>query len=64
MVVVATIAPFFNFISVSTYLSVHLCVSQAGFFKRDFQKKTEEEEEFRRDSWDYVPKNDKTESTT
>lgn len=38
------------------------CVSQAGFFKRDFQKKTEEE--FKRDSWDYVPKNDARESTS
>lgn len=36
-------------------------VSQAGFFKRDFQKK---KEEFKRDSWDYVPKNDARESTS
>lgn len=33
---------------------------QAGFFKRNFQKK--EEEEFNRDSWDYVPKPKKRES--
>ncbi|KAI3356102.1 hypothetical protein L3Q82_017363, partial [Scortum barcoo] len=39
------------------------CLWKAGFFKRDFQKK-EEEEKFGRDSWDYVPKNDKRESTT
>ncbi|KAK5860942.1 hypothetical protein PBY51_022381 [Eleginops maclovinus] len=38
------------------------CLWKAGFFKREFQK--EEEEEFKRDSWDYVPKNDKTESTS
>ncbi|XP_076602974.1 integrin alpha-4 [Chaetodon auriga] len=40
------------------------CLWKAGFFKRDFQKKTEEEEEFRRDSWDYVPKTEKRESTS
>lgn len=39
------------------------CVSQAGFFKRDLQK-LKEEEEFKRDSWNYVPKNDKRESTS
>ncbi|KAM6955388.1 integrin alpha-4 isoform 1-T1 [Lycodopsis pacificus] len=39
------------------------CLWKAGFFKREFQKK-EEEEEFKRDSWDYVPKNDKRESTS
>uniref|UniRef100_A0A8C2XMH6 Integrin subunit alpha 4 n=1 Tax=Cyclopterus lumpus TaxID=8103 RepID=A0A8C2XMH6_CYCLU len=39
------------------------CLWKAGFFKREFQKK-EEEEEFKRDSWDYVPKNDKKESTS
>ncbi|XP_029314915.1 integrin alpha-4 isoform X2 [Cottoperca gobio] len=38
------------------------CLWKAGFFKREFQKK--EEEEFKRDSWDYVPKNNKTESTS
>ncbi|KAM3608330.1 uncharacterized protein V6R79_023077 [Siganus canaliculatus] len=38
------------------------CLWKAGFFKRDFHKK--EEEEFKRDSWDYVPKNDKRESTS
>ncbi|KAG8000941.1 Integrin alpha-4 [Nibea albiflora] len=37
------------------------CLWKAGFFKRDFQKKKEES---RRDSWDYVPKYDKRESTT
>ncbi|XP_022059328.2 integrin alpha-4 isoform X2 [Acanthochromis polyacanthus] len=37
------------------------CLWKAGFFKRDFQKK---QEEFNRDSWDYVPKLDKRESTT
>ncbi|CAN9497605.1 unnamed protein product [Ophioblennius macclurei] len=37
------------------------CLWKAGFFKRDFQKK---EEEFNRDSWDYVPKLDKRESTS
>uniref|UniRef100_A0A3Q1C9Y5 Integrin alpha-2 domain-containing protein n=1 Tax=Amphiprion ocellaris TaxID=80972 RepID=A0A3Q1C9Y5_AMPOC len=42
-------------------VSVFLSVCQAGFFKRDFQKK---QEEFNRDSWDYVPKLDKRESTT
>ncbi|XP_041662836.1 integrin alpha-4 isoform X2 [Cheilinus undulatus] len=39
------------------------CLWKAGFFKRDFQK-NKEEEEFKRDSWDYVPKNDKRESTS
>ncbi|XP_037645899.1 integrin alpha-4 isoform X1 [Sebastes umbrosus] len=39
------------------------CLWKAGFFKREFQKK-KEEEEFKRDSWDYVPKNDKRESTS
>ncbi|KAA8587904.1 hypothetical protein FQN60_001098 [Etheostoma spectabile] len=38
------------------------CLWKAGFFKREFQKK-EEEEEFKRDSWDYVPKLDKRQST-
>uniref|UniRef100_A0A671XVA7 Integrin subunit alpha 4 n=1 Tax=Sparus aurata TaxID=8175 RepID=A0A671XVA7_SPAAU len=38
------------------------CLWKAGFFKREFQKK--EEEEFKRDSWDYVPKLDKRESTS
>ena len=32
-----------------------VCVSQAGFFKREFKKM---EEEIRRDSWDYVPKSE------
>ncbi|KAF6733772.1 Integrin alpha-4 [Oryzias melastigma] len=36
------------------------CLWKAGFFKRNFQKK--EEEEFNRDSWDYVPKPKKRES--
>lgn len=44
-------------------MSLSTCVSQAGFFKRDFLK-NKEEEEFKRDSWDYVPKNDKRESTS
>ncbi|KAM4608735.1 integrin alpha-4 [Polymixia lowei] len=35
------------------------CLWKAGFFKREFQKK----EDTRRDSWDYVPKNHKREST-
>ncbi|XP_029936371.1 integrin alpha-4 [Myripristis murdjan] len=35
------------------------CLWKAGFFKREFQK-----EEYKRDSWDYVPKLDKTESTS
>ncbi|XP_059198990.1 integrin alpha-4 [Centropristis striata] len=35
------------------------CLWKAGFFKREFQKK-KEEEEFKRDSWDYVPKNEST----
>ncbi|TNN34822.1 Integrin alpha-4 [Liparis tanakae] len=39
------------------------CLWKAGFFKREFQK-NEEEEEFKRDSWDYVPKNHKDESTS
>ncbi|XP_042350304.1 integrin alpha-4 isoform X2 [Plectropomus leopardus] len=39
------------------------CLWKAGFFKREFQKK-KEEEEFKRDSWDYVPKNEKRESTS
>ncbi|XP_060909123.1 integrin alpha-4 [Labrus mixtus] len=39
------------------------CLWKAGFFKRDFQK-NKEEEKFKRDSWDYVPKNDKRESTS
>lgn len=38
------------------------CVSQAGFFKRDLKKKTEDE--FKRDSWDYVPRSDTRESTS
>ncbi|XP_035532418.1 integrin alpha-4 [Morone saxatilis] len=38
------------------------CLWKAGFFKRNFQKN--EEEEFRRDSWNYVPKHDKRESTS
>nr|XP_046259995.1 integrin alpha-4 [Scatophagus argus] len=38
------------------------CLWKAGFFKRNFEKK--KEEEFRRDSWDYVPKNAKRESTS
>ncbi|XP_039673682.1 integrin alpha-4 isoform X2 [Perca fluviatilis] len=38
------------------------CLWKAGFFKREFQKK--EEEEFKRDSWDYVPKLNKRESTS
>ncbi|XP_056280936.1 integrin alpha-4 isoform X2 [Pseudoliparis swirei] len=39
------------------------CLWKAGFFKREFQK-NKEEEEFKRDSWDYVPKNNKEESTS
>ncbi|XP_028992616.1 integrin alpha-4 [Betta splendens] len=39
------------------------CLWKAGFFKRDFGKRKEQEEEFKRDSWDYVPKNKKREST-
>ncbi|XP_026232320.1 integrin alpha-4 [Anabas testudineus] len=39
------------------------CLWKAGFFKRDFHK-MKEEEEFKRDSWDYVPKYDKRESTS
>ncbi|XP_044072995.1 integrin alpha-4 [Siniperca chuatsi] len=35
------------------------CLWKAGFFKREIQKK-----ELRRDSWDYVPKNNKRESTS
>ncbi|KAM3842351.1 integrin alpha-4 [Diretmus argenteus] len=35
------------------------CLWKAGFFKREFQK-----EEVRRDSWDYVPKYEKVESTS
>ncbi|XP_061735384.1 integrin alpha-4 isoform X2 [Nerophis ophidion] len=38
------------------------CLWKAGFFKRDLQKK--EEEEFKRDSWDYVPKRNHRESTS
>ncbi|XP_068602586.1 integrin alpha-4 [Brachionichthys hirsutus] len=38
------------------------CLWKAGFFKRDFRKN--KEEEFRRDSWDYVSKTDKSESTS
>uniref|UniRef100_UPI0037E77041 integrin alpha-4 n=1 Tax=Semicossyphus pulcher TaxID=241346 RepID=UPI0037E77041 len=37
------------------------CLWKAGFFKRQFPKK---EEEFKRDSWNYVPKNEKNESTS
>ncbi|XP_045909625.1 integrin alpha-4 [Micropterus dolomieu] len=37
------------------------CLWKAGFFKREFEKK---KEEFNRDSWDYVPKLDKRESTS
>lgn len=36
------------------------CLWKAGFFNRSFQKT----EEFNRDSWDYVPKSDKRESTS
>lgn len=36
------------------------CLWKAGFFKRSFQKK----QESNRDSWDYVPRNDKRESTS
>ncbi|XP_061917409.1 integrin alpha-4 [Entelurus aequoreus] len=39
------------------------CLWKAGFFKRDLQKK-KEEEEFNRDSWDYVPKRNHRESTS
>ncbi|XP_034549699.1 integrin alpha-4 [Notolabrus celidotus] len=39
------------------------CLWKAGFFKRTYQK-DKEEEEFKRHSWDYVPKNDKRESTS
>lgn len=38
------------------------CLWKAGFFKRDLQMK--KEEEFKRDSWDYVPKLNKRESTS
>lgn len=38
------------------------CLWKAGFFKRDLKTKTEEE--FKRDSWDYVPRNDARESTS
>ncbi|XP_034042014.1 integrin alpha-4 [Thalassophryne amazonica] len=37
------------------------CLWKAGFFKRDFQAK---DEDFSRDSWDYVPKHQRTESTS
>ncbi|KAM9850441.1 integrin alpha-4 [Aulostomus maculatus] len=37
------------------------CLWKAGFFKRDYKKK---KDDFRRDSWDYVPKQDKRESTS
>lgn len=41
------------------------CLYKLGFFKRGYQtNEEEEEEEFKRDSWDYVPKNDKRESTS
>ncbi|CAJ1079805.1 integrin alpha-4 [Xyrichtys novacula] len=39
------------------------CLWKAGFFKRTYPKE-KEEEEFKRDSWDYVPKNNKRESTS
>ncbi|XP_057707532.1 integrin alpha-4 isoform X2 [Corythoichthys intestinalis] len=39
------------------------CLWKAGFFKRDLQKK-EEEDEFKRDSWDYVPKRSNRESAS
>ncbi|XP_061696897.1 integrin alpha-4 isoform X2 [Syngnathoides biaculeatus] len=39
------------------------CLWKAGFFKRDLQKK-KAEEEFNRDSWDYVPKRNNRESTS
>uniref|UniRef100_A0A8C6LUU2 Integrin subunit alpha 4 n=1 Tax=Nothobranchius furzeri TaxID=105023 RepID=A0A8C6LUU2_NOTFU len=35
------------------------CLWKAGFFKRNFQK----QQEFNRDSWDYVPKHDKRKSS-
>ncbi|KAM7406747.1 hypothetical protein PAMA_002791 [Pampus argenteus] len=35
------------------------CLWKAGFFKRNLQK-----EEFKRDSWDYVPKSNKSENTS
>ncbi|CAF90928.1 unnamed protein product, partial [Tetraodon nigroviridis] len=38
------------------------CLWKAGFFKRNLHKK--KEEDLNRDSWDYVPKNDKWESTS
>ncbi|XP_011605459.2 integrin alpha-4 [Takifugu rubripes] len=38
------------------------CLWKAGFFKRNLQKK--KEEEFNRDSWDYVPKSNERESTS
>lgn len=38
-----------------------LFVRQAGFFKRELHHK---EDEFNRDSWDFVPKHSKRESTT
>ncbi|KAL3969691.1 TSPY-like 2 [Sarotherodon galilaeus] len=37
------------------------CLWKAGFFKRELHHK---EEEFNRDSWDFVPKHSKRESTT
>ncbi|KAF0026710.1 hypothetical protein F2P81_021447 [Scophthalmus maximus] len=37
------------------------CLWKAGFFKRELQKK---EEEFRRHSWDYVPKSSERESVS
>ncbi|XP_077435361.1 integrin alpha-4 isoform X2 [Vanacampus margaritifer] len=41
------------------------CLWKAGFFKRDLQKKKEEQkEEFKRDSWNYVPKRSNRESTS
>ncbi|XP_041857597.1 integrin alpha-4 isoform X2 [Melanotaenia boesemani] len=39
------------------------CLWKAGFFKRNYQKQIEEEE-FKRDSWDYVPKLDKKREST
>uniref|UniRef100_A0A3P8ZVN9 Integrin alpha-2 domain-containing protein n=1 Tax=Esox lucius TaxID=8010 RepID=A0A3P8ZVN9_ESOLU len=43
------------------YLKLKLALPpQAGFFKRQFKK----DNDIRRDSWDYVPKNEKNESTS
>lgn len=53
---------FYDHAVVGTELSRCFVSPQAGFFKRDLKAKTEEE--FKRDSWDYVPRNDARESTS